>query len=138
MISYEKFKSSLKALEVQHQHYTKMEATQPTWIQEAVAESIIQRFETCFDSMWKVLKRYLGEEIGLADIPNGPKPILRLANENNLLSSDIELWFTYLKARNATAHDYSQEKALAALDIAEAYINDAIGLYQTMSGETWN
>jgi hypothetical protein len=30
---------------------------------EAIGESVIQRFETCYDTLWKTLKRYLTEEI---------------------------------------------------------------------------
>ncbi len=32
---------------------------------EAIAESVIHRFETCYDTLWKDLKRYLIEELGL-------------------------------------------------------------------------
>ncbi|MBL1259433.1 MAG: nucleotidyltransferase substrate binding protein [Thiotrichaceae bacterium] len=137
MIEYDKFQKSLKHLEVQYQHYTTMDENLPEWIKEAIPESIVQRFETCFDSMWKVLKRYLSDEVGVADLPNGPKPILRIANENQLFSSSVEQWIIYLDARNNTAHDYSEEKALNTLAIVENFIDDAIGLYQTMSGKTW-
>ena len=47
-------------------------------------------------------------------------------------------WFGYADARIGTAHDYSGEKAQACLDIMGDFIDDAIGLYQTMSGETWD
>ena len=137
MIEYDKFQKSLKHLEVQYQHYTTMDENLPEWIKEAIPESIVHRFETCFDSMWKVLKRYLSDEVGVADLPNGPKPILRIANENQLFSSSVEQWIIYLDARNNTAHDYSEEKALNTLAIVENFIDDAIGLYQTMSGKTW-
>ncbi|MBE0501860.1 MAG: nucleotidyltransferase substrate binding protein [Desulfuromonadales bacterium] len=83
------------------------------------------------------MKRYLEEEIGLAELPNGPKPILRLANENNLLPSDIVNWLQYNQARVDTSHDYSGEKVDRALKIMTDFVTDAIGLYKTMSGENW-
>ena len=49
----------------------------------------------------------------------------------------LEEWFGYADARTGSAHDYSGEKAQACLDIMGTFIDDAIGLYQTMSGETW-
>ena len=104
-------------------------------MKEAVRESVVQRFETCWDCLWKVLKRYLVEEIGLPELPNGPNPILRLANENNLLPSPIERWLVYAKARVGTSHDYSGKKAQDALELMGDFIPDAIALYQTMSGE---
>ncbi len=82
MIEYDKFKKSLKHLELQFQNHQSLDDKLPELMQEAVSESVIQRFETCWDCLWKLLKRYLEEEIGLPEVPNGPNPIIRLAGEN--------------------------------------------------------
>ena len=137
MIDYDKFRMSLKRLEEQHENYRTLDTSLPGLIQEAVAESVIQRFETCYDCLWKVLKRYLIYELGIADAPNSPKPIFRLANENNLFADSIELWLRYADARVDTSHDYDGEKAKACLAIMPDFIDDAIGLYQAMSGSVW-
>lgn len=137
MIEYDKFQKSLKHLELQFENYSTMEEGLPELIQEAVAESVIQRFETCYDCMWKVLRRYLSEELGVPEVPNSPKPIFKLANENQLFASTIEQWLKYADLRIATSHDYSGEKAQAALEQMDDFIDDAIGLYQTMSGQSW-
>jgi nucleotidyltransferase substrate binding protein (TIGR01987 family) len=138
MIEYDKFQKSLKHLEIMYEYYKVMDNSVPDLLKEAVPESIIQRFETCFDCMWKVLKRYLFEEMGLAEIPNSPKPLLRIANENNILDTDIKRWFYYLQLRNSTSHDYNGEKAKKALQSMDDYIADAIRLYEKMSGVTWH
>ena len=44
----------------------------------------------------------------------------------------------YINLRIGTAHDYSGEKAAAALERVDDFIADAIGLYQTISGEEWD
>ncbi len=137
MIDYDKFRMSLKRLEEQHENYRTLDTSLPGLIQEAVAESVIQRFETCYDCLWKVLKRYLIYELGIADTPNSPKPIFRLANENNLFAESIEVWLSYADARVDTTHDYDGEKAKACLAIMPDFIDDAVGLYQTMSGSVW-
>lgn len=138
MIQYDKFKKYLLLLQEQNDRLNALADSEiETWIIDALKESTIQRFETCWDSLWKILKRYLGEEIGLAEMPNGPNPILRLANENHLLPSPIEQWLMYAKARVATSHDYSGEKADEALKIMNDFVNDAIALYQTLSCEKW-
>lgn len=137
MIEYDKFQKALKHLEAQNQNRVLLDPKQPEFIKEAVDESVIQRFETCWDCLWKVLKRYLEEEIGLPEVPNGPNPILRLAAENQLFASSLEPWLNYAKTRVSTAHDYSGEKAKDALEIMGDFIDDAIGFYQTMSGEPW-
>jgi nucleotidyltransferase substrate binding protein (TIGR01987 family) len=139
MIDYDKLQKSLKHLQLQFENFKNAQSrAELTEIdREAIAESVIQRFETCYDTLWKVLKRYLSEEIGLADTPNSPKPILKLAGQNDLLPSTVEQWLKYADARTNTAHDYSGEKAEECLAIMADFIDDAIGLYQTMSGQTW-
>ena len=117
MIDYDKLQKSLKHLELQFANYNlAQDRTELTDIdREAIAESVIQRFETCYDTLWKDLKRYLIEEIGLADVPNSPKAILKLAGQNELLAASVEQWLKYADARTTTAHDYSGEKAAETL-----------------------
>lgn len=139
MIDYEKFQKSLKHLEAQFENYRRLEERDnlTDLDREAIAESVIQRFEVCYDTLWKHLKRYLVEDLGLPDIPNSPKPILRLAHDNQLFASPLEGWLGYADARVDTAHDYSGDKAEACLVLMGDFIDDAIGLYQTLTGETW-
>ncbi len=134
MIDYSKFARALAHLKAQYENYRTLDPALPTLIQEAVRESVIQRFETTWDFLWKVLKRHLQEAIGLAEVPNGPKPVLQLAHENRLLPGDIERWLAYADARIATAHDYSGKKADEALQQMDAFIADATALFQTLTG----
>ena len=137
MIDFSKLRSSLKRLEEQHENHRDLGSELSTLVCEAVAESVIQRFEVCYDCLWKALKRYLDEEMGIADLPNSPKPLFRSAYENGLFVAPIEQWFRYAQARIDTSHDYDGEKAKACLELMPDFIDDAIGLYQAMSGETW-
>ncbi len=139
MIDYDKFEKSLKHLQIQFDNYKKKDTKDylDELDKEAIAESVIQRFETCYDCSWKVLKRYLAEELGIADLPNSPKPIFRIAFENKLFNTGIEQWITYVEARINTSHDYSENKAYSVLDIMDDFISDAIDLYITMTGKTW-
>ena len=74
MVEYDNFgcpsnvwKSSMRIIGNPNAYY-------PNCSEKAVAESVIQRFETCYDCLWKVLKRYLVEELGVANAPNSPSP----------------------------------------------------------------
>jgi nucleotidyltransferase substrate binding protein (TIGR01987 family) len=139
MIDYDKLQKSLKHLELQFENF-KRARLRPELTEidrEGIAESVIQRFETCYDTLWKTLRRYLIEEVGLADTPNSPKPVLKLAGQSDLFAAPVEQWLKYADARTSTAHDYSGEKAEECLAIMGDFIDDAIGLYQTMSGQTW-
>ena len=62
----------------------------------------------------------------------------RLAFENNLLPLQIEKWLDYANSRINTSLDYDEGKARRCLGIIGDFIDDATGLYETMSGETWN
>ncbi|MBF0508268.1 MAG: nucleotidyltransferase substrate binding protein [Deltaproteobacteria bacterium] len=139
MIDYEKLQKSLKNLELQVENYNRAaDRRELTDLdREALAESVIHRFETCYDMLWKHLKRYIVEELGLPDVPNSPKPVFRLAAENKLLANAVEQWLNYADARTATAHDYSGKKAADCLQVIPDFIDDAIGLYQTMTGTSW-
>ncbi len=137
MIDYGKFELSLKRLEEQHDNYQSPDEGLSEMTREGVAESVIQRFETCYDYLWKVLKRYLNEKLGIAEVPNSPKPLFRLAHENSLFASPLEDWLEYAEARINTSHDYDGEKAKACLALMPTFIDDAIGLYQTMTEQIW-
>ena len=139
MIDYSKLQKSLKHLEMQFENYSNAQyRTELSELdKEGIAESTIQRFETCYDTLWKTLKRYLVEELGIPEVPNSPKPILRLAFDNQLFASPIEQWLNYADVRIDTAHDYDRDKALQCLALMKDFIDDAIGLYQTMAGSTW-
>ena len=137
MIDYGKFRLSLERLQEQYENYSQPDLSLPEVTREAVAESVVHRFETCYDSLWKALKRYLAEELGVADLPNSPKPIFRLASENHLLDGPVERWLAYAEHRVETAHDYSLSKAEDCLAATGDFIADATALYETMTGERW-
>ena len=137
MIDYDKFRLSLKRLAEQHENHRGLDDALPDLMREGIAESVIQRFETCYDCLWKVLRRYLNEGLGIAEPPNSPKPLIRLAHENGLFASPLEQWLEYAEARINTSHDYDGEKAKACLAMMPDFIDDAIGLYQTMTGDAW-
>ncbi len=137
MIDYSKFQSSLKRLEEQNRNHRQGNPLFSDLDREGIAESVIQRFETCYDCLWKVLKRYLIEELGVADAPNSPKPVFRLAHENGLIAVPVARWLKYADARVGTSHDYDGAKAQACLALVPDFIADAIRLYQTMNGELW-
>lgn len=59
MIDYDRLGKSLKRLEGQYENWRgasgRPELTEVD--REGIAESVIHRFETCYDTLWKTLKR---------------------------------------------------------------------------------
>ncbi|MBF0296689.1 MAG: nucleotidyltransferase substrate binding protein [Magnetococcales bacterium] len=139
MMDHEKLGKSLRHLQRQLANLATVSArTELTELdREAIAESVIQRFAICYDTLWKGLRRHMTEELGLPDVPVSPKPLFRLAGRNDLLPSSVEQWLRYADARIGTTHDYSGGKALDTLMLAEPFWRDAVGLYQTLTGKAW-
>ena len=63
MIDYGKFRQSLQRLQEQYANHRRDDTERSELDREGIAESVIQRFATCYDCLWKVLKRYLTEEL---------------------------------------------------------------------------
>ena len=79
MIDYSNLRKSLSLLQSQFHNYQSLDPSLEDWMQEAVQESVIQRFETCYDGLWKLLKRHLTDDVVWAEVHTGPKPLTRLA-----------------------------------------------------------
>ena len=138
MIDYSKFKKSLQQLKRQHANFLSLsDRTELNDLdKEGIAESVIQRFETCYDCIWKILKRHLNEKLGLPDVPNSPKPIFRVAADNQLLNNTEGQWLIYAEARIQTTHDYDGLKAISILQLMPSFISDAAELYRNLTGES--
>lgn len=137
MVDYTKFRLSLKRLEEQYENYRHLDPSLPRLTYEAVPESVVKRFKTCFSSLQQALKRFMAAELGVPDVPNSPRPLLRLANENGLLPGRVEDWLDYARHRDDTANDCSVEKAAGCLGAIPGFIQGAIELYQTMTSRHW-
>jgi nucleotidyltransferase substrate binding protein (TIGR01987 family) len=72
-------------------------------------DGVIQRFEYTFELCWKSIRKAL-LFLGRSEVSGSPRPLLRDALEEHFLS-DIDPWFTYLEARNTTAHIYNRDQA---------------------------
>ena len=137
MIDYGKFELSLKRLEERHANHRRDNPARPDLDREGIAESVIRRFGTCYDCLWKVLRRHLVERLGIADPPNSPKPVFRIAFESQLFPPPPERWLRYADARTDTSHDCDGGKARACLKLVPDFIGDAIDLHGAMTGRAW-
>ncbi len=123
-IDYSKLKLAIQHLNAQWENYATCDSRPELspLDRDAIRESVIQRFEVTYDVLWKAIKRYMQYTLGLPDIPNSPKPILRLAHENGILSDDITFWLNVADARVATSHDYSSTKADACIELLPTFL----------------
>lgn len=97
---------------------------------EFLRDSVIQRFEYTFELCWKTLKRYFDWNQGLQE--SNVKNILREAGKQGLID-DVELWFSFHKARNETSHTYNKQKAEEIYKIALQFNPRAQALVKKLS-----
>ena len=134
---YDKLKNSLAELIEQHKNLSTIDKKDlPNVTERAAQIAVIKCFEVCFDMAWKHLKRRLIDK-GVPNLPNNPKDMLRLGAENYFLENAGD-WFNYMDKRNDTAHDYNERKANETLEVVPDFIEDAIDLYEAMTGEEWD
>lgn len=78
---------------------------------EIIKSGIIQNFEVCYEISWKLMKKWLSENIGATAVDGiSRKELFRIAAQNKLIE-DVEKWFVFHEARNLTSHDYDGMKA---------------------------
>lgn len=128
-MNVQQFNDALERLGAMLEQYQQLDQF-PALLQEAVRESLLQRFEYTLEAAWKNAKRYLVEREGY-DKEMGPKTVLRLCGELGLL--DAENWLLYLQARQNISHDYSHQKAEAVLEMATQFYVDARRFYTALA-----
>ena len=139
MISFTELRKTLKDLERFWGCYQEsIEAHADETQIELKKLGLICAYQICYQMLFKALGRYLHEYIGATDNPNlGAKPILRAANEAEMLRVPVEQWFKYVDMRNTVADVYDIRKVDDLIALIPTFIEDAIDLYQRMSEETW-
>ncbi|HCS78741.1 TPA: nucleotidyltransferase [Patescibacteria group bacterium] len=70
-------------------------------------DATIQRFEFTFELAWKLMHAILADN-GIEVY--GPKNTFREAARLQLIDN-VEIWFTFLEARNLTTHTYKEDNA---------------------------
>lgn len=77
----------------------------------AAQDSIIQRFEYCYDIFWKFLKKYLKTVHDLNDA-NSPYRVFHICVRLEICSLEQgNIFLNMAEARNETSHTYSIESA---------------------------
>ena len=91
---------------------------------ETVRAGVIHSFEVAYELSWKMMKRWLQENIGAASVDGTTqRNLFRLAAENRLIA-DTERWMDYHKARNSTSHTYNEDAAENVFAEAAEFVHD--------------
>ncbi len=101
-------------------------------LQETVRAGVIHSFEVAYEQSWKMIKRWLQENIGEAAAEGiTQRNLFRLGAESQLIS-DSERWMEYREARNLTSHTYNEDAAENVFTEATEFIYDAKQLLKAL------
>ena len=114
-----------RALEKLHEGVAKGELT------EMERDGLIQRFEFCFEIMWKCGKDYLLDREGL--VVTSPKKVIRALYEVGLLNAEeTESTLQMVDDRNMTAHTYDEKYAIELAERIKEYEKILQEMYRRM------
>lgn len=103
-----------------------------TGISEIERDGMIQRFEFCFEILWKCGKDCLLEKEGLEAA--SPKKVIRLLRETGLFTDEeTEMALNMANDRNLTSHMYDENMAMNLAKRIYAYEPLMQAWYQRMS-----
>ena len=92
---------------------------------------VIQNFEVTYEQSWKVLRRWMMQNLSIPDSElTQRRQLYRLAAKHTLIN-DVEAWWDFHAARNMTSHTYNQA---IALEVAAAARKFDIACAQLING----
>ena len=92
---------------------------------EGIRAGVIQNFEVTYELAWKLMSRWLSENVGRTVVDGiTRRHLFRLAAEHCLIE-DVDTWMSYHTARNQTSHMYNQEVAARFYAAAHGFAQDA-------------
>ena len=85
---------------------------------------MIQRFEFCTELSWKLMKKYLDENLVIEQ--TSPRSVVKETYKQKLIE-DGEIWLDILEDRNLTSHTYDE---ITANRIRDNIINKYIIVFE--------
>ncbi len=121
-LSFESLEKALKALDVALRVYERVRQGPDAEWADTARSGVIQNFEVAYEQSWKLLRRWLTEELGYPETELAMRRhLFRVAAKHQLLD-DPQVWMDFHQARNLTSHTYNlgiaQQVAQAASGFA--------------------
>ena len=106
-LNFETLEKSIKALEKSINVYYSYKEDENKDLIDTISAGIIQNFEIAYENSWKLIAKWLDENIS-ADTSHKTtkKGLFRLAGEYFLIN-DVNMWIEFYNARDNILHIYS-------------------------------
>ncbi len=129
MLELTSFRKAIDSLSEALDWYNNKSTAAPS---EILRDSAIQRFEYTYELAWKMMKRWLADNVGAAYVDGiSRKELFRMAAEQKLIDDPLK-WFKYHEARNRTSHIYNESLAQDVFDVVEDFLNDVRKLLRAL------
>lgn len=103
-------------------------------LDDAIRDSVIQRFEFTYSLALKTLRKYFIERAFVVEDVNQMSfnDMIRTANQFNLLKSNLEKWTEYREMRNLTSHTYDEVIAQKVVSIIPEFYEEIVELLNAL------
>ena len=103
---------------------------------DAIRDSVIQRFEFTYSITLKILRKYFIERAFVVEDINQMSfnDMIRTANQMALLKSNLEIWSEFREMRNMTSHTYDETVALKVVSIIPNFYEEVKFLLNKLKG----
>ena len=103
---------------------------------DAIRDSVIQRFEFTYSITLKILRKYFIERAFVVEDINQMafNDMIRTANQMALLKSNLEIWSEFREMRNMTSHTYDETVALKVVSIIPNFYEEVKFLLNKLKG----
>ena len=106
-----------------------IELSKQRFLNQFENDSLIKRFEFCYEMAWKLMMSY-EKECGISEM-HGSKDVIRQAYSIGLIENG-EAWLEMIDARNNTSHLYDEEMAT---DVIDEIINTFYPLFRELQNK---
>lgn len=95
-------------------------------------DGVIQRFEYTYEVAWKIIQRWLMENVNPEAVAQmSRKDLYRMAAQKGLIA-DPQCWFDFHSARNLSTHTYDPESAKLAYSSIPGFVNEIAALIKRL------
>ena len=85
-----------------------------------VRDACLQRFEFCYELLWKTLKVFLEDIHGVRAV--SPRQVFKEAFALSLIEKE-QIFIEMIESRNTLAHTYNEEQAVKIYKKSAGYLN---------------
>lgn len=123
-LDFSPLEKSLTALECSLRVVAECVASEDSDLHSTLRAGVVQNFEVAYELSWKMMKRWLEQNVEPDVDGVSRRQLFRLCHENRLID-EVDVWMGFHRSRNETSHTYNQSTAEKVFAVAEPFLREA-------------